>query len=307
MALVLGLLMAAASWGGVAVDRPAPDVAQSGTCNGEAEATVTVTQNDDDGPAQTSLDSAIPAECNIGVRSDGRTARYWSIDVYDASDRSKRYFCHRGTDAPSGEPACRTPQPTNPTDNSDVRASIVREDGGWRLYVRLNTRRQGHSVTVRAHYAWKGSTGPEPVDAPARIARRRVGAVQIGMTYKEARAKELIGRIRGGCPLGGRDTRSARLLAPLKGQVEFTRSSPRKIRNILVRGGARARGVGIGATIREIKKAFPKARVDHGTDETFGVTLVRIPRNGGGRLQFAVDTGTKKTISIGVPFIAFCD
>jgi hypothetical protein len=113
--------------------------------------------------------------------------------------------------------------------------------------------------------------------------------------------------MRGGCPLGGTDTRSARLKRPLRGSVDFTRRTPRKIRNITVRGGAKARGVGIGATIREIKRAFPKARVDHGTDETFGLTLVKVPRDGGGKLQFGVDTKTDKTTIIGVPFIAFCE
>ena len=143
--------------------------------------------------------------------------------------------------------------------------------------------------------------------AAKRITPQRVGAVEIGMTFKEARARDLVGPMREGCPLSGRDTRSARLLAPLRGSVDLTRGSPRRIRNIAVRGGAKARGVGIGATIRQIKAAFPKARVDHGTDETFGITLVTIPKDGGGKLQFAVDTRTKKTTLIGVPFIAFCE
>jgi hypothetical protein len=77
--------------------------------------------------------------------------------------------------------------------------------------------------------------------------------------------------------------------------------------NITVRGGARARGVGIGATIPDIKAAFPKAKVDHGTDDIFGVTLVTIPKSGGGKFQFAVDTGTDKTTLIGIPFVAFCE
>jgi hypothetical protein len=67
-------------------------------------------------------------------------------------------------------------------------------------------------------------------------------------------------------------------------------SSPRKVAGIALRGGATARGIGIGATIANIKAAYPNAKVDHSTDHTFGVTLVRIPKNGGGRLQFAVDT-----------------
>ena len=143
--------------------------------------------------------------------------------------------------------------------------------------------------------------------AAKKIGPKHVGAVQIGMTYKEARDKGLIGGIREGCPLAGGSARAARLKAPLKGSVDLTRKRPRKIRNITVEGGAKARGVGIGATIPQIKDAFPKAEVDHSTDETFALTLVRIPKDGGGRFQFGVDTGTKKTVVIGVPYIAFCE
>jgi hypothetical protein len=84
-------------------------------------------------------------------------------------------------------------------------------------------------------------------------------------------------------------------------------STPRKVVDIAVRGGAIARGVGIGATIANIKAAYPKAKVDHSTDHTFGVTIVRIPKSGGGRLQFAVDTRTHRVTLIGIPLIAFCE
>jgi hypothetical protein len=39
----------------------------------------------------------------------------------------------------------------------------------------------------------------------------------------------------------------------------------------------------------------------------FGVTLVRVPKNGGGKLQFAVDTKTHGVVLIGIPLIEFCD
>ncbi len=84
-------------------------------------------------------------------------------------------------------------------------------------------------------------------------------------------------------------------------------SLPRKVADISVRGGATARGVGVGATIAKIKAVYRKAQVDHSTDHTFGVTLVRIPKSGGGKLQFAVDTKTHKVVLIGIPFIAFCE
>ena len=47
--------------------------------------------------------------------------------------------------------------------------------------------------------------------------------------------------------------------------------------------------------------------MSHATDDVFGVTLVKIPKSGGGRFHFAVDVDTGKTVLIGVPFVAFCE
>jgi hypothetical protein len=143
--------------------------------------------------------------------------------------------------------------------------------------------------------------------SPKHITPSGVGGVKLGKTYKQLHNRHLIGSIRHGCELGGPNTRTARLRAPLKGSVNFTLTTPRKVTDITIRGGATARGVGIGATIAQIKAAFPKAKVDHSTDQTFLLTLVRIPKTGGGRLMFAVDTKTHKTTLIGIPIIAFCE
>jgi hypothetical protein len=142
---------------------------------------------------------------------------------------------------------------------------------------------------------------------PAPITSSGVDGIKIGSSYTKLRQKNLIGKIRHGCELGGPNTRAARLKSPLKGQVNFTLTSPRKVTDITVSGGATAKGVGIGATIADIKGAYPKAKVDHSTDETFLVTLVKVPKSGGGRIVFAVDTTTEKVTLIGVPFIAFCE
>jgi hypothetical protein len=144
------------------------------------------------------------------------------------------------------------------------------------------------------------ATGP-------KITAAGVGAVKLGATYSHLRARHLVGRIGMGCELAGPNARAASLSAPLKGSVDFTMSSPRKVVDISIRGGATARGVGVGATIPQIKAAFPKAKVDHSTDHTFALTLVRIPKNGGGRLQFGVSTKTHRVTLIGVPAIAFCE
>jgi hypothetical protein len=140
-----------------------------------------------------------------------------------------------------------------------------------------------------------------------KITPAGVGAVKLGDTFSQLRARHLVGPLGMGCQLAGPNARAASLRAPLKGTVDFTMSSPRKVVDISVRGGAAARGVGIGATIPQIKAAFPKAKVDHSTDHTFALTLVRIPKNGGGRMQFGVDTKTHRVTLIGVPAIPFCE
>ena len=70
---------------------------------------------------------------------------------------------------------------------------------------------------------------------------------------------------------------------------------------------ATARGVGIGSSRAAVRAAFPKARFDRSTEELFGVTLVRIPKGGGGRMQMTVDVQTDEVTAIGIPYIAFCE
>lgn len=143
--------------------------------------------------------------------------------------------------------------------------------------------------------------------APKTITPQGVGSVKLGRTYAKLRKLRVIGPIRPGCELAGPQARSASLRSPLKGSVDFTTSSPRKARVITIRGGATARGVGIGSTVTRLKQRFPKAVADHGTDATFAITLYTVPKNGGGRLQFAVDTTTKKVALIAIPFVPFCE
>jgi hypothetical protein len=142
--------------------------------------------------------------------------------------------------------------------------------------------------------------------APKKITAAGVGQVKLGMTFAELREKRLVGKLRPGCPLA-ENTASARLRSPLRGTVNFTQSTPRKVTDIAVTRGARARGVKVGDRIRDIRDAFPRAKVDRSTEDVFGITLVRIPRNGGGRIQFSVPLDTRRIDLIAVPFIAFCE
>jgi hypothetical protein len=142
--------------------------------------------------------------------------------------------------------------------------------------------------------------------AAKKITAAGVGQVKLGKTHKQLRAAGLVGKLHGGCPLAA-NSRSAKLKAPLEGQVNYSEDTPRRAADILVTGGAKARGVGIGSTIADIKKAFPKAKVDRTGEDMFRVTFVDIPKSGGGRLSFAVDVDTKKVTVIGIPFVAICE
>jgi hypothetical protein len=144
--------------------------------------------------------------------------------------------------------------------------------------------------------------------APKKITPRGVGQVKLGKTFAEMRQKHLVGKLRDGCELSGPNTKFSKLRSPLRGTVDWSKTSPRRVRRVTITGGnAKARGVGIGDKLADIKAAFPKAKVDHSTEPLFQVTLVRIPKNGGGRIWFTVRTDTKKINLIGVPNIAFCE
>jgi hypothetical protein len=145
--------------------------------------------------------------------------------------------------------------------------------------------------------------------AAAVITPTRVDGVHVGDTHADLRARGKVGPIGPGCEFGGPNTRSARLKAPLKGSVNYTLQNPRRVTDITITGGAKARGVGIGATIAAIKAKFPHAKVDHSTDQVFQLTLVTTPRRpvSGGRIMFGVSTQTHKTTIIGVPGIGFCE
>ncbi len=145
------------------------------------------------------------------------------------------------------------------------------------------------------------------VAAAKHVTAAGVGQVKLGRKFGRLHKAGLVGRLRAGCNLAGPNQRSARLRAPLQGLVDFTRSNPRRARNIVVSGGATASGVGIGATKPDIVDAFPHAKFDTGTEDVFAITLVRIPKSDGGRFQFALDTKTKKVTAIGIPGLAFCE
>lgn len=144
-------------------------------------------------------------------------------------------------------------------------------------------------------------------DKPARVTSERVGEVHLGDTWRSLRDKGLVGRQQAGCELAGPGSRAAALSAPLRGAVELTRRKPRRVKSIIVDRNASARGLEIGDRRRAVRRAYPKARFDESVQDTFGITLVRVPKDGGGRLQIALDADTNRITQFGVPYIRFCE
>ena len=79
------------------------------------------------------------------------------------------------------------------------------------------------------------------------------------------------------------------------------------MQTITILGGATARGVGVGATAAQARRAFPHLTLDHSTERVFGITLLKVPQRDGGSFQFAVGMQTGKIMEIGIPAIAFCE
>jgi hypothetical protein len=139
-----------------------------------------------------------------------------------------------------------------------------------------------------------------------KITAKGVGKVKLGKTYKSLRKAGLIGKIRPGCELAGPRARSARLRKPLEGYVDLGHGKKRRVVHITVLGGAAARGVRVGDTQDDVLQEFPQAVIDESTQDRFGVTLVKIPRSDGGRMQFVIGTG-ERVMSINLPGVSFCE
>jgi hypothetical protein len=144
--------------------------------------------------------------------------------------------------------------------------------------------------------------------APQKITGKGVGQVKLGKTFAQMRAKHLVGKLRDGCELSGPNTKFSKLRSPLRGTVDWSKTSTRRVKRITITGGsAAARGVRIGDKLADVKAAFPKAKVDHAAEPIFSITLVKVPKTGGGRMWFGIRTDTKKISRIGVPNLSFCD
>src|SRR4051812_34143921 len=98
------------------------------------------------------------------------------------------------------------------------------------------------TLVVSAVAALALGPGAAIAAAPKKITPAGVGQVKLGKTFKQLRQQGLVGKLRKGCELAP-NTHTARLRSPLRGAVNFTQSNPRKVTDVTIRGGAKARGV----------------------------------------------------------------
>jgi hypothetical protein len=141
--------------------------------------------------------------------------------------------------------------------------------------------------------------------APQKITPAGVGQVKLGMTFSQLRQQHLVGKLhKGNCDAAGPNASPfAKLRSPLKGIADFTKSVPHKLTDISIRGGAKARGVGVGDSLAKVKSRFPKRKIRH----DIGLIFVDIPNTANIKEQFILNQDTKTVDVIGVPFVAICE
>ena len=165
------------------------------------------------------------------------------------------------------------------------------------------------TVAVAAPAAATTVASPDtttPARATPKITSKGVGKVKLGKTYKSLRRARLIGKIGPGCELAGPRARSAKLRAPLEGYVDLGTGRKRRVVHITVTGGAAARGVTVGDAQDDVLQEFPKAKVDTSTQDRYGVTIVKIPKTDGGRMEFVIGA-EDRVMSINLPGVSFCE
>jgi hypothetical protein len=157
----------------------------------------------------------------------------------------------------------------------------------------------GAAVAIAAS---AGGATSHPAITPAGV-----GPVKLGATAKSLQAKGLIGKLTTGCELAGPGTRAANVKS-FKGTVGFTMSKTRRVNVIAVNGrGPRARGVEVGDTVSDIRKAYRTVKIDKSLEDTLQGDFVRVPKKAGGPIGFFVSTKTGRIETIGVPNVPVCE
>ncbi len=141
------------------------------------------------------------------------------------------------------------------------------------------------------------------------IGEQGIGRLRLGMSVAQAKATGEIGATGPGCELAGPGELAADLrVGSAVGSVTFRDGV---LHSFTVRSGAKTTtGVGPGATVAQIQQAYANGyavKVDHETEDQFGITLVSVLRDGTQRFGFDVATDTGKARSVSVPEVSFCE
>ena len=101
-----------------------------------------------------------------------------------------------------------------------------------------------------------GPAAGRPRRRRKKITSKGVGQVKLGKTFDAAaRDKHLVGKLRDGCELERPEHASSRSCARrCAGTVDFTQTTPRKVSDITITGGAR------GARRQDRRQARPTSR-----------------------------------------------
>jgi hypothetical protein len=161
-------------------------------------------------------------------------------------------------------------------------------------------------VIVAGAVAGGGATAAPTAKGPI-VTSSGVGAVRLGTSAATLRQKNLIGKLRKGCPLEP-GQRVAPLRAPLHGYAIFT-ATGHGLTQLTIEGGAEtARHVAIGSTAAEARAAYPTSHYEApGTADPFAEGFLWVPNLTHPKMTFVIDPDSHKVESIAVPAPAFCE
>jgi hypothetical protein len=136
----------------------------------------------------------------------------------------------------------------------------------------------------------------------------KAGPYRLGDTVRSLHRRKLIRRLRRGCQLdpGQRVARLRR--RPISGLAIFS-GGGRRLTALSIDGGVEtAKGIRIGSSVREARRAYARAEYDPpGSLEPFAEGFLWVNRVRNPRMTLVVDPETRRVSSIGLPAPAFCE
>ncbi|MGH9023556.1 MAG: hypothetical protein ACRDV9_10730, partial [Acidimicrobiia bacterium] len=130
----------------------------------------------------------------------------------------------------------------------------------------------------------------------------------IGMALEKAQSESLVTDVKPGCEAAGPGEKAAHIVAAEEGFATFNDGV---LTRISLRKGLTAEGIGLGATVDELKQAYSangyNATIDDSTLEVFGILLASVTKDGKEAYGFLVDPDTQTIEELSAPNVGFCD